>query len=999
MKNNLMVKSNVVKKKTCNYIYFLPTSGRDDNMNKFDTQFMSLLFFGVEGKVLDEESMIIDDKKNYINANLGEYKLLNDFNVNVNGYNESKPNEIFPIVKLDKIEINSVIDNNEIGTQFFFSKNTVNNETYKNKNINVIDIEINSKNDKFDIIGVSCSFISFKNIEKNTLMMNNEEIKNSIFINNNFHNLILDTEKFNKFNLLLSSYISNIEISVSKRIAILQYLKYLFNKLPGINNEVLSKIDYFSLIKNNLIQNSNSNLSSLSFNFLRSAIENPNSKTIIETALDNILSNISTISYTCEGLNYLFSIIKLYNIEKGKFTQRAIDIIKKSMQIIKEQKFQNNEQIFINSHLMKNEYPFDFYKFNETSNLESQNEENANKEDLKNTLSYISSNTIINDSMNILIDMGSVNTIEKIKLDFSQNESSILLNNLNAYNFRINIFADNSIDDELQLKSFKYYYDHVWKQLTKDFSINQNKNDDKKQSNSKMFGNNNFRSLIFNFEKNENEFTCRYINIIISINDSTNELKNFPSLKLIPIIYGQVTSNKLYEYKKITELFELNHIKFDKKENLNGDYKKIKGYIKDSKKYSIIFYGQNNQNEFQKKNDNIKDNLGVLKSKYELDINENDECIKINVKNIVTKQVQDIQKHKEQIIIEINRVNKIQRDMNKLNLSINLNQSLSLNLEIIKFMLNEINILNDNNITIENSFIEDLIIISLFNESANEELNKEVYSFTKKRFFIKENKENIKKIFSKLVELYLNKENVYLNALTIINIFNQLNLDNELFINEFKKCFSDEEYNNWNKENFKNIFYKISILTVILITKLKNSIKLPITISEYINIFIEITNKLINNETIKISPEMSSLLLAQILNLTHEFVKNTKDDKKKEISMDEFIKFLFETLSKLWDKEIIKDKLSKIIDLVIDPYDLLNDKVKKEEKNKILIHNFDKTVVTVQKKTLEFIQQMNHSKFNDEEEEKFDYILNLLNNCYTINSLNLEVNPEIEAIE
>ena len=159
------------------------------------------------------------------------------------------------------------------------------------------------------------------------------------------------------------------------------------------------------------------------------------------------------------------------------------------------------------------------------------------------------------------------------------------------------------------------------------------------------------------------------------------------------------------------------------------------------------------------------------------------------------------------------------------------------------------------------------------------------------------------------------------------NIFNQLNLDNELFINEFKKCFSDEEYNNWSKENFKNIFYKISILTVILISKLKNSIELPITISEYINIFIEITNKLINNEKVKLSSDMSNLLLAQILNLTHEFLKNTKDDKKKEISMDEFVKFLFETLSKLWDKEIIKDKLSKIIDLIIDPYDLLNDKV------------------------------------------------------------------------
>ena len=67
--------------------------------------------------------------------------------------------------------------------------------------------EIVSNNDNFDIIGVSCSFISFKDLDKNLLMTNDDLINNSILINNNFHNLILDTENFNKFNLFLSSYI------------------------------------------------------------------------------------------------------------------------------------------------------------------------------------------------------------------------------------------------------------------------------------------------------------------------------------------------------------------------------------------------------------------------------------------------------------------------------------------------------------------------------------------------------------------------------------------------------------------------------------------------------------------------------------------------------------------------------------------------------------------------------------------------------------------------
>ena len=69
-----------------------------------------------------------------------------------------------------------------------------------------------------------------------------------------------------------------------------------------------------------------------------------------------------------------------------------------------------------------------------------------------------------NDLMNILIDMGSVNSINKIKLDFSQNDSTIL-NNLNTYNFRVNIFSNN--EKVYEIKLFKYYYDQVLEAINK----------------------------------------------------------------------------------------------------------------------------------------------------------------------------------------------------------------------------------------------------------------------------------------------------------------------------------------------------------------------------------------------------------------------------------------------------------------------------------------------------------------------------------------------------
>ena len=48
MGTSQIVKTSVVKSRRCKYIYFLPTNGRNRNLNDFNSFFMSLLFFGVE---------------------------------------------------------------------------------------------------------------------------------------------------------------------------------------------------------------------------------------------------------------------------------------------------------------------------------------------------------------------------------------------------------------------------------------------------------------------------------------------------------------------------------------------------------------------------------------------------------------------------------------------------------------------------------------------------------------------------------------------------------------------------------------------------------------------------------------------------------------------------------------------------------------------------------------------------------------------------------------
>ena len=78
-----MVKTTVAKTRRCKYIYFLPTNGRDGNKTMFEQQFMSLLFFGVRGKVESNEdfSVVTNINKSYIQKTLGECRFVKDINI------------------------------------------------------------------------------------------------------------------------------------------------------------------------------------------------------------------------------------------------------------------------------------------------------------------------------------------------------------------------------------------------------------------------------------------------------------------------------------------------------------------------------------------------------------------------------------------------------------------------------------------------------------------------------------------------------------------------------------------------------------------------------------------------------------------------------------------------------------------------------------------------------------------------------------------------------
>lgn len=129
----------------------------------------------------------------------------------------------------------------------------------------------------------------------------------------------------------------------------------------------------------------------------------------------------------------------------------------------------------------------------------------------------------------------------------------------------------------------------------------------------------------------------------------------------------------------------------------------------------------------------------------------------------------------------------------------------------------------------------------------------------------------------------MNKENIYRNVRTIIDNKIWSLFDITLFISELKKCFDDNKKEFWNNNNFPKIFYKTSIL-ILLITK-KIQIKEQrdlLNLKDMSSNYIQFINYIIKNKE-NIRSEYSNLILNRILALYNDHLSFTnKYDRIKD---------------------------------------------------------------------------------------------------------------------
>ena len=532
MDKNEIINSSLIKSKKCKYIYLLPVNGRDGNLKNFETQLMSLLFFGVQGKVnINNLERINEDNSNYIYAKFGDKSIIDNLKIEIYGYKSKEPNNRILIGSQDKFIINDILLNKDIDYEFYVSKNKLNNSE-KNV-IDTIDIEINNNLtdvDLFKIISCSVSFITFKSFENNkkkdekilSTENKDDDDKDNIYnkLASEFYKLILNKELLEKFIMMFLPCLVDDTYDKNKKNAILKYFNSLFQKKEELKNKILPKIDYYKFITQNILNDNNQNLSNISINFLLDSYQSQNIKKIIEETFNKILTDFKDIEFTNNGFNNFIKLLSIINIDQNIFKEKALSLIDLCLSNINKNKYQTNELTYLNTFLSLNNYPYDSIIFNtpileenESNNklnntINSNNDNNIWKKNdngnsannsnnnlsspilkqskikILNAINYRGNIQFHKEFFTVLLCMKETYLIDEIHIYFDDTKK---VTPSQGYNFRLQIYSVEG-EKDFELKSSKYYYDHNWKLLTKTYGKTKNsiKNKDLKD---KYYGN------------------------------------------------------------------------------------------------------------------------------------------------------------------------------------------------------------------------------------------------------------------------------------------------------------------------------------------------------------------------------------------------------------------------------------------------------------------------------------------------------------------------------
>jgi hypothetical protein len=500
-----------------------------------------------------------------------------------------------------------------------------------------------------------------------------------------------------------------------------KYFNNLFIKKAELKSKILPKIDYFNFMIQNIFNDNNNSLSSLAVNFIFDSYQDQNAKKAIEESFMKVLNEFKDIEFTSNGFNNFAKLLSMISLEKNLFKENILSLLSLCLKNIEENKYQTNTLTYLNTFLYINNYPSDQILFENSlvkedrkdeSNKENSTNINSNKSiKFMNALDYKGNIQIHKEFLATILCMKETNVIEELDIFFDDSKEAIPAQ---GYNFRLQIYTVKG-EKDLDLKSFKYYYDHTWKLLTKSYGKTKTtaKNKDLKDA---YIGNElevsiegvvksePIKDIIYlegqnnvikiNFKKWNNEFNARYLYFEISINDGTKDVNQIPSLVICPVILGHRASTPLPEVEGL-EKFMSNFVinkkaKYSRIQEFNFyesnfDKKRILIEYKDEHKTKEKVEGKKKENELPILYNNIKSKSKEISEKVE---------------SLVKRKRTNEEKEKiQKEIYELSyMIHNLQNQVNEFCPKSKLEKSFSFNIQLINILILELNIQKDLNL-------------------------------------------------------------------------------------------------------------------------------------------------------------------------------------------------------------------------------------------------------------------------------------------------------------
>ena len=561
-------------KRPAKYVFLKPTGMRSkpDNYTKFfKTSALEIKFFGVSGIVVEDDVQSISMPKRNLESGLKFGEVTNStVTVEVNTGTNSNPEwvEIYNN-KGAPLPVNEILYGTKNSRYFLDNKNLFNAVMMNGRN----SLEISSELFASNII--SSIRVSATTTAGSESSSGEWELSGlSAYVTASDHNepqqgahedrpallplrtLLLDSEKFKKFNQQLVEQLVEESCPIEKRKKISKLLSDLFSQLPDLVEVVYRQLDLYKYLELNVLRETNSSFIEV-LTLLKNFVGITSFPKDLLSALKKILPSLSESSYiTAEGLNGFFSLLNWCSSadSEGVFME-VLNELEKIVKKIKQHRAPEYNLLRAQYNISSMVFEKELFSDANTSKKPPKKKDSSKKETEKKNKRRDPIRAKIaayygQDVDEYLIDLCSEYNVKEVRIAFDQCTKST--------KFRVQAWAispGQSKEDKKLLHS-QFYTEATWIQLTSyAYDTTNNSNYFQETEELEVLGFNDINT------------TARYLLVQISyaVLPSVQTLTEKIDKKALPEIYGDKVEGVKGDQSHLKELesfFESNTLTF-----------------------------------------------------------------------------------------------------------------------------------------------------------------------------------------------------------------------------------------------------------------------------------------------------------------------------------------------------------------------------------------------------------------------------------------------------